>query len=177
MLLQSGALRKLHTTPISTPSPRAPGAPWGLSANLIASAAAAMLLWSVSDHRRRAMSRRYEPPSADVTAIQNSALASSPIVEIGEDCVMQEKPLYTYIILDPRPARTMPNIRREGHGKTAYLHPARLRATGGGLCWFPLLARPKRCSPSDGLDPALRPGQTGHAGHSARTLQLPGRVW
>jgi hypothetical protein len=31
------------------------------------------------------MSRRYEPPSGDVTAIQNSALASSPTVEINED--------------------------------------------------------------------------------------------
>jgi hypothetical protein len=46
------------------------------------------------------MSRRYEPPSADVAAIQNSALASSPTVEISEDCVTQEKRFYGWACLD-----------------------------------------------------------------------------
>jgi hypothetical protein len=50
-----------------------------------------MVRRSVSAHRRRAMSRRYEPPSADVTAIQNSALASSPIVEIHQHCVLNDQ--------------------------------------------------------------------------------------
>jgi hypothetical protein len=51
------------------------------------------------------MSRRYNLFSADVTAIQNSALASSPIVEIHEDCRMNQKHFYTYIILDARPGK------------------------------------------------------------------------
>jgi hypothetical protein len=104
------ALLKLHWTSISTPSvvkallrwasasispplpaPQAVGAPRGSSANLIAIVVATMLRRSVSAHRRRAMSRRYEPPFADVTAIQNFVLASSRIVELNEDYVMKQK--------------------------------------------------------------------------------------
>jgi hypothetical protein len=70
-------------------------APFGLRVSLIATAVAPMLRGSVSTHRRRVMFRRYELPSDDVKAIQNSALSSLPIVEIHEDFVMNA---YVYAI-------------------------------------------------------------------------------
>lgn len=77
-----------------------------------------MVRRSVSAHRRRAMSRRYEPPSADVIAIQNSALASLPIVEIHKECVISA---YVYT------ARVDAVVRYMDRRSCPVWHPAMIR--------------------------------------------------
>jgi hypothetical protein len=78
------------------------------------------------------MSRRYEPPSAGVT-IQNSALASSPIVEISENCVMQEKRFYAKttsldVLTESLHTRTIPSVRVSSHEPGATWAPYAMRS-------------------------------------------------